>query len=120
MMVAWRSGGQPSQVKLTLRPMRALETSSSGTKKRSFTRDAGSSDTTGVPAGTHSPTLKKVFSTSASSGATGIRSASRFLACARLASFWTISAAAAAISAWRADRSPTRSCAASEASRARN
>ena len=35
---------------------------------------------TGVPAGTHSPTLKKVFSTSASSGATGIRSARRFLA----------------------------------------
>ena len=35
---------------------------------------------TGAPAGTHSPILKKVFSTSASSGAAGIRSASRFFA----------------------------------------
>ena len=38
----------------------------------------------------------------------------------RLASFWSIIAAAAVISAWRAARSPTRSWAASEASRARS
>src|SRR5258707_1062570 len=96
-MAAVRPAGQPSQEKRTCRPGRALATSSSCTKKRSFTLCSGSSDTTGEPADTHSPTLKNVFSTSASSSATGIRSNRRFLARARLAWLCSIIAPAAAL-----------------------
>ena len=119
-MVAARSGGQPSQLKRTRPPTCAFATFDWGRKKRSLTRKSGSKDTTGEPSGTHSPTLKKVFSTSASSGAVGIRSASRVRARTRLAWLCSISAAAAAISLSRAARSPARSLAAAAAARARS
>src|SRR5438132_1696750 len=54
---------QPSQASVTFCPTLIAPSFVSGTKKRTFTLAGGSSDTTGAPAGTHSPRVKSVSDT---------------------------------------------------------